>query len=92
MLYPTMFLWAVALLRLSYFANGQDNYFVNPPSAGPNSEMPTNEDLSKNPVYNLGQVVILEWVANFSNTDVGVWYYPGNTQGGWSIGCKPLAS
>lgn len=88
MLYPATSLWAIALLRLSSFVYGQDNYFVNPPSAGPNAEMPTDEDLSENTVYSLGQVVTLEWVANFSETDVGVWYYPGNTQGGWGIGSE----
>ena len=60
MLYSITLLWAIALLRLSYFANGQDNYFVNPPSAGPYADMPMNEGLSENPVYSLGQVVTLE--------------------------------
>jgi hypothetical protein len=58
--YSLVSLWAFALLNLAIFVYGQDNYFLNPSSAGPNGEMPTNEDLSQNLVYSLGQLVTLQ--------------------------------
>jgi hypothetical protein len=37
--------------------------------------MPINEGLSKTTIYSVGQLVTLEWVVTFSNTNVDVWYH-----------------